>query len=147
MGRKVLTVEPFIDNIVRIHKAANAEKIEANIILITNAISNKRNQVKALQPSHDNIGGQSLLNEKDKDYNKSEKSKNKYLVETILFDDIVEYLPKNKENKIFERAILKIDIEGFEPYAFEHASKLFNTLDIPIVFMEWGINFFQYLLN
>ena len=39
---------------------------------------------------------------------------------------------------IFKKAVLKIDIEGFEPFAFAHASLLFNTLDIRIIFMEWG---------
>lgn len=34
---------------------------------------------------------------------------------------------------------MKIDIEGFEPYAFSHAQKLFAKLDIRFIFMEWGI--------
>ena len=58
MGRDVLTVEPFYDNILRIHKAAKEEKIEAKIKLIKNAISDKRNEVKLLQVSDNNIGGQ-----------------------------------------------------------------------------------------
>jgi hypothetical protein len=32
----------------------------------------------------------------------------------------------------FKKAIIKIDIEGFEVFAFEHASLLFDTLDIRI---------------
>jgi len=138
MGRKVVTVEPFYDNILRIHKAAFLEKTFKNIILIKNAISNKRNETKLLTSNQINIGGQSLLDNKDKIY-KMDKN-NKYLVETILFDDIVPYLPyKNDSTKErFKKAILKIDIEGFEPFAFEHASLLFDTLDIRIIFMEWG---------
>jgi FkbM family methyltransferase len=138
MGRKVVTVEPFHDNILRIHKAAYLEKTYKNILLIKNAISNKRNEIKLLGSSHNNIGGQSLLDHKDKIYKKDEN--NKYLVETILFDDIVPYLPyKNDTTKErFKKAILKIDIEGFEPFAFEHASLLFDTLDIRIIYMEWG---------
>jgi FkbM family methyltransferase len=138
MGRKVVTVEPFHDNILRIHKAAYLEKTYKNILLIKNAISNKRNEIKLLGSSHNNIGGQSLLDHKDKIYKKDEN--NKYLVETILFDDIVPYLPyKNDTTKErFKKAILKIDIEGFEPFAFENASLLFDTLDIRIIYMEWG---------
>ena len=59
------------------------------------------------------------------------------MVETIWFDDILDFLPKNNENKNFEKAILKIDIEGFEPFAFMHAEKLFDSIEIPIIFMEW----------
>ena len=138
MGRKVVTVEPFHDNILRIHKAAYLEKTYKNILLIKNAISNKRNEIKLLGSSHNNIGGQSLLDHKDKIYKKDEN--NKYLVETILFDDIVPYLPYKNDTikERFKKAILKIDIEGFEPFAFEHASLLFDALDIRIIYMEWG---------
>ena len=140
MGHKVVSIEPFYENIIRIHKAAYLEKIHANIVLITNAVSNKRNEIKLLEANANNIGGQSLMQHKNKTFVKDEK--NKYLVETILFDDIVPYLPyKNLNTKEkFKQAILKIDIEGFEPYAFECANHLFNTLDIRVVFMEWGIN-------
>ena len=27
--------------------------------------------------------------------------------------------------------------KGFEPYAFQNAKKLFDTIEIPIIFMEW----------
>ena len=136
MGRDVLTVEPFYDNVIRIHKAATQENIQNKITLLKNALSNKRNEIKMLQPDSTNNGGQSLLQNKDKTFTKDEN--NKYLVETILFNDIIPYLPKNAENKDYKKAILKIDIEGFEPYAFQHADKLFSLLDIPIIFMEWG---------
>ena len=65
---------------------------------------------------------------------------NKYLVETIVFDDIIPYLPfKNESSKEnYKKAILKIDIEGFEPYAFGHAEQLFSVIDIRIIFMEWA---------
>ena len=86
----------------------------------------------------DNIGGQSLLQQKNKTFVKDEK--NKYLVETILFDDIVPYLPyKNSQTKEkYKQAILKIDIEGFEIYAFESSNLLFDLLDIRVIYMEWG---------
>lgn len=33
---------------------------------------------------------------------------------------------------------MKIDIEGYEPYVLKGATKLFQHLDIRVVFMEWG---------
>ena len=132
MGHKVVAIEPFHDNILRIHKASQMENTFSNIILIKNAVSNKRNEIKMLEPDDRNIGAQSLLQHRNELYEKN--ANNKYLVETILLDDIVPYLPLNSKHKT---AIIKIDIEGFEVYAFEHASLLFNTLDIKIVFMEW----------
>ena len=110
LGSKVVTVEPFHDNILRIHKAAKKEGLENKITLIKNAISNKRNEIKRLSPASNNIGGQSLLENKDKKFVLDQNDK--YLVETILFDDLVGYLPKNEQNLNYQDAILKIDIEG-----------------------------------
>jgi len=137
MGNKVVAVEPFHDNILRIHKASQLEKTYDRITLITNAISNKRNEIKMLNKEEENIGRQTLYEKRNQLFEKN--STNKYLVETILFDDIVPYLPlKNVEtNEKFEKAVLKIDIESFEIFAFEHASLLFDTLDIKYIFMEW----------
>lgn len=136
MGRKVLTVEPFYENIKRIHKAAKQEKIGANIKLVQNAISNKRNEIKLLAKNDNNIGGQSLVHTKT--YTKQEMASNPYLVETILMNDLVDQIPLRNDGQKFKSAILKIDIEGSEPFAFEHADMFFDTLDIQVIFMEWG---------
>lgn len=131
MGHQVVSVEPFYDNILRIHKSAYLEKTVNRIVLITNAISNTRNEYKLLNQQPSNIGGQSLYHNKDKKFTKDKN--NKYLVRTILFDDIVPYLPKE-----YTKAILKIDIESFEIFAFENAELLFTRLDIRLVYMEWN---------
>ena len=73
------------------HKASFIDKTFNNIVLIKNAISNKRNEIKLLDSNKDNIGGQSLLNNKEKIFKNDVN--NKYLVETIVFDDIIPYLP------------------------------------------------------
>ena len=48
----------------------------------------------------------SLRYEKDKVFKKDPE--NKYLVETILFDDLLQYLPKNKYNETYKTALMKI---------------------------------------
>ncbi len=138
MGNKVVSIEPFHDNILRIHKASQLENTFDQITMIKNAVSNKRNEIKKLAENKENIGGQSLFSNRNELFLKN--STNKYLVETILFDDIIPYLPfKNEKLKEkFKQAILKVDIESFEIFAFENASNLFDILDIRFVFMEWG---------
>jgi FkbM family methyltransferase len=131
LGTNVVAIEPYHPNIQRIHKAAFTEKTFKKIILIKNALSNKRNEIRQLHRDHINIGAQGLLMNKAT-FTKLDKN-NDYQVETILFDDIVPYLPKK-----YKKAILKIDIEGFEIYAFQNAQLLFDSLDIRIVFMEWA---------
>ena len=135
MGRKVVTVEPFYDNILRIHKASTKADVQDKITLVQNALSNKRNEIKRLSYSSDNIGRQSLLGN-NINVVFSEDSNDKYLVETVYFDDLVEVLPRNDRGEEFKKAIMKIDIEGFEPFAFVHAGRLFNKLSIDIIFME-----------
>ena len=132
-----MAVEPFIDNVYRFHKSAKLEGTENNIVLFQNAISNKRNEVKLLGYHSSDIGGQGLMGNKNKTFEKLDPN-NKYLVETILLDDIVPYLPKRDDGTQFKQAFMKIDIEGFEPYAFTNARLLFDTLDIRIIFMEWA---------
>ena len=53
-----MTVEPFHDNILRIHKASTLEKTPNKITLIKNALSDKRNEIKRLSSNNNNIGGQ-----------------------------------------------------------------------------------------
>jgi len=136
MGYKVLAIEAFYENVLRIHKACFLDETYDNIVLIHNALSDKPNEIKMLNKNDDNVGAQSLLPFNKINFTKNKT--NKYLVETILFDDIIPYLPfKNDKNEEFKKAVLKIDIEGFEIFAFQHAEKLFDTLDIKIIFMEW----------
>lgn len=146
MGRDVLSIEPFHENIIRIHKAAKIEKLTNRITLIANAISNFSNKTKKLTRENGNIGGQSLFIFKDENSFSSEDRK--YLVKTITFDELVEHIPVRSDGRIYRKAILKIDIEGFELYVFEKADQFFNAIDIRAVFMEWGqmpklINHFQ----
>lgn len=44
----------------------------------------------------------------------------------------------NSSQNSKRKFIMKLDIEGFEPYVFEKASRLFDTYQIPAVFMEFG---------
>jgi FkbM family methyltransferase len=141
-GTKVLAVEPFYDNQIRLHKAAVLSDATSHIKLITNALSNKRNEVAKLKKDSNNIGAQGLIGDKDLSLelkNVVNADESKYYVRTIWFDDILDYVPLNYQNQKFKKAILKIDIEGFEPYAFQHASKLFDEIQICIIFMEWNV--------
>ncbi|CAF1003698.1 unnamed protein product [Brachionus calyciflorus] len=137
LGRNVIAVEPFFDNVLRINKAVRTEGFGHRITLIRNAVSNKKNEIKRLFPYKGDLGGQTLLNHKKEIYTREDMQKDKYLVETILFDDLIEFLPNQPNGSPYKKGILKIDIEGFEPYAFESAHKMFNLIDFQVIFMEW----------
>jgi FkbM family methyltransferase len=136
LGKDVVAVEPFHDNILRIHKAAKTENITDKITLIKNGISNKRNIMELIADTK-NVGGQYLKENLDLQKNQEENKKN-YIVETILFDDMIKYFPKRSNGKPYDKAIIKIDIEGFEVYAFEHANQFFKNFEVQMIFMEWA---------
>ena len=143
LGHDVITVEPFIDNILRIHKAAKLERTEHKIRVLKTALSNERNQLKMLRPLYkgaeqNNIGAKGLKMEKETIMlNELDEHSTKYLAITMLMDDLVDYLPSSSSSFKL-KGVMKIDIEGFESYAFEHAKVLFDKVEIQHVLMEWG---------
>lgn len=133
LGRDVVAVEAFYENIIRLQKAARLENLENKITLINNAISNIANSNVTIK-YHLNIGEQSLFRQELAEFKETDK---RYVVKTIIFDDILAIIPKQANGKEYQRAVLKIDIEGYEPYAFIHSKKLFEKFNFELILMEW----------
>jgi FkbM family methyltransferase len=129
LGRTSIAIEPFFDNYIRLHMSAYLENLTDKIILIVNGVSEKRGERKQLTREDRNIGGQAII-----DYDTSDMPvrDSKYSLVTIVLDDLIPIIPVN-----FTRAIMKIDIEGYEFKAFKSASELLKRVDIPVIFMEW----------
>ncbi len=131
MGHNVLAVEPFTQSLKRFQKAIQIGNLASKIIILKNAISDSRGSA-ILALSHDNQGDARVQNTDMKhgsgrpcsDTTKCED------VKQILLDDIVPYLK-------FKKAVLKIDIQGYEHKALLYASHLFDEIYIPYIFMEW----------
>jgi hypothetical protein len=138
MGKKVLAVEPFLPNILRLHKAAKMAYVDHMITLVQNGLSDKRNEIVQLTPVNTNIGAQGISSIKP-DLNNTKSINVDYLLETILFDDLLEYLPKKANGKKFRRAVIKIDIESYEVFAFVHARKFFELYKVQAILMEWAM--------
>ena len=134
LGRNVIAIEPFYENILRIQKAVRIENLENKLILIQNALSDKPNEIKRLRRIKGSIGAQGLFHFKNITFSKENMKNDKFLVETVTFDDVLEKIWDKK----FQKVIMKIDIEGFEPFAFKRASKFFEIYQIQIIFMEWA---------
>ena len=142
MNRDVLAVEPLLDNVLRLHKAATHERTNRHIVVLQNAISNQRHKAQLVEIDSGNIGSMSLLSSQQRHRHQVMKV---HEVDAISLNDLVEYLPNNsnKDNlatNVLEKrkAVIKIDIEGAEPLAFESASELFESIEITLVIMEWG---------
>lgn len=133
LGRKVVAVEPFYHNYIRIHKSAQLESTVDNIILVTNGLSDRRGDLRKLQVNNENNGGQAINESLVLDSLSDEEiNADKYILRTIEIDDLLTVIPED-----FKEVIMKIDIEGYEIRAFKKASKLFSKLKINAVFIEW----------
>ena len=65
---------------------------------------------------------------------------NKYYLPTYSFISCLIFSRVTSINRNFISSFLlnfKLFFKGFEPYAFMHAKKLFDSIEIPIIFMEW----------
>lgn len=124
MGHHVVAVEPLLDSIHRIHLAAQLEKLCNRITILRNAIADVR-ALSTIRKSGDNQGDTRIeLGVKPC------QGTCPSTVKTILLDDLIEVLP-------FERAVMKVDIQGFEHKGFQHAALLFSRVTVTYVFMEW----------
>ena len=119
---------------MRIHKGAVIGKATPYITLFHNGLANNSGEIKRLEPMPGHLAMQNLVKYEDEVYTRENRSlaDQKYLVETITMDDLVDYVPRNAH------AVMKIDIEGFEARAFQRASRLFDAVDFCCVFMEWA---------
>ena len=124
MGHQTVAVEPFLESVYRLHKGALLSEVEDNLIIVRNAIADVRVKGQVVA-SGDNQGDTRII----LDYRPCIGSCSP-AINTILLNDILEVAK-------FDRAIMKIDIQGFEHRAFVHAEKLLQKIDIIYIFMEW----------
>ena len=124
MGHDVVAIEPFEDSIYRLHKSAILSKTQERILVLKNAVADRRT-LAFLRTSGNNQGDTRVVLDAQPCIGSCPK-----VVKTILLDDLRFVLT-------FSRAILKIDSQGYEHVAFQHASKLFEQVFIPYIYMEW----------
>ena len=129
MGRKVLAVEAFWENIVRMGQSIRLGDLQDKVTVVHNAVSNVYENVTFYRPP-DNPGGTHTLSEGTnlniKRYDGDHNS-----VSTIQIDDLLKIMP-------FGKAVMKIDIEGFEVNAMNGAKRFLKEFNVDHIFMEWG---------
>jgi FkbM family methyltransferase len=136
-NRSVLSVEPLYENVIRMHKAAHLENIQNRITCIINAISNERKQLSILLMD-DNYGGSYVVDNLTQMNQQHEfhLTQSSVLVNSILLDDLVDVISDRMTSG--NKFILKIDIEGYEAFAFDKSERFFKMLQIVAIFIEIG---------
>jgi FkbM family methyltransferase len=139
LGRFVLAIDCFAPNIVRLRHAIQLSNVSDRVVLVQNALFTHSGQFLRLSVDTKNIGGQGIYpssNRSDKHRAQNSLSTNNpYLVKTITFDEILPILLAHG----IRRALVKMDIEGSESFVVENGSRVFDTLDIPFIQMEWKV--------
>jgi len=127
----VVAVEPYSGSMARLFKSVQLGGVEKNVSLVYNAISNSRSTY-TLGFYSENVGG-TYLKSQEATVNTTE-CRNGSCTHTILLDDL---LPLMRGR----RAVMKVDVEGHQPRVFTNstASKFFDLIDVPLVFMEWNL--------
>ena len=130
MGRKVVAVEARLLHVQMIHHAIVLNKLQnASFVLLNNAISNNHN-VLHLQLTESYNQGHTQIVENGRGIHRGIPQSEVTDVPAILMDDLLEVIQ-------FDKAIIKIDIEGSESKAISQCEKLLNQIYIPFMFMEW----------
>ncbi len=124
MGHKVIAVEPLTKTIRLLAKSIRIGKLTDNIVLLKNAISDKR-QIGTIMIDRTNKGGSLVV-----DRETCSQSTVCEHIKLIYMDDLLPFITFNK-------AILKMDIEKQEHCAIQYAARLFDKVHIPYIIMEW----------
>ena len=128
MNRFVLAVEPNMANVRRFHKAVKLNHFEDRITLFVNAVSNEAGVAEMLFNSRDPGNTRLLKIETQPGHSYIDDS---LYTKFITMNDLVQFCH-------FKRAIMRIDLDGFEHKAFAKAEMLFDNIDIPLIIMEWS---------
>ena len=128
-GRKVVAVEPLWENLLRLTKSVRINQWENRVTVVSNALSDVYENVSFWRPPGNPGGTHSQSKNVTMDTKIYVKTQDD--VPTARMDDLLQVFP-------FKKAIMKIDIEGYEPRAFRAAAQLFQAVDLGHVFMEWG---------
>ncbi len=137
LGRFVLAIDCFAPNLVRLTRAVQLTNISDRVVLVQNALFTYSGQMLRLSVDTTNIGGQGIVlsGNYSAKYRATNNisTKNPYIVKTITFDEVLPILVAYG----IRGALMKIDIEGSESFVVESGNRVFDTLDIPFVQMEW----------
>ena len=122
LGYDVIAVEPKLNTIKRLHKSVNLNGLKSRITLVTNGISDVRNNL-TLYSNGFNQGGATVI--------KEASSHRKETIKTIFMDDLLEVIHSG------EQLVVKMDIEGSECHALVHSQRFFSSVKVNVIFMEW----------
>ncbi|CAF1584138.1 unnamed protein product [Adineta ricciae] len=135
LGRFVLAIDCFAPNLVRLRRAVQLMNVHKQVVLVQNAIYSRSGEYLRLSLDTTNVGGQGIRPSHKYRGTTNTSIVNPYIVKTITFDELLPII----EARSIRSVVMKIDIEGSEGFVLETGSRIFDSLHIPLIQMEWKI--------
>ncbi len=126
LGRHVVAVDAKLKHVQMIHHSLVLNNYQKHVTIVHNAVSNSRS-TGYITTRNTNQGASYVVQGTPNTTHQQDHM----TTDIILMDDLAPIVN-------FSKAIMKIDIEGYEDKALSHADKLFDKVSIPYIFMEWG---------
>lgn len=136
LGVKVIAIEPLKINVQRVCSSVRVGNYSQNVTIIKSALSDVYQNV-TLGVDVNNIGGSFVIQGQNPSKVRASAVRGKYpdVVKTAKLDDVLQ-LPGFD----FKRAIIKMDVEGYENKVLKGGTTFFNKVDVPVVLMEWAFH-------
>ncbi|XP_076450239.1 uncharacterized protein LOC143286528 [Babylonia areolata] len=124
-GREVLAVEPIPENALRLCRSALdfGGQHSSRVHVLNNAASSSEGSVTMAMDIPRHVAHFEVSRGEGWGYGATS-------VHCVLMDRLLEVLP-------FKTAALKIDVESHEGHVIAGSKRLFQEIDIPMVWMEW----------
>ena len=141
-GRQVIAIDPLVGNLLRLCKSVQSGGLTKNVIIFFNIFSDNheimscKDQWTCAAPD---IGGPSNVSDSP--------CLEPTTFHSAMLDDILPFIT-------FEKAFLKVNVQGFEDRIIRGGSKFFSQIDVQGILLKWdfykntrGIRFLKDMLN
>ncbi|XP_060064704.1 uncharacterized protein LOC132545052 [Ylistrum balloti] len=135
-GFKVISIEPLKINVQRMCSSLRAGHLTDKVTIVRGALSDVSQNV-SLGIDVNNVGGSFVLQDRNKNKVKDSKVGGQYsdIVMSTTLDNILQLPGLN-----LTRAVIKMDVEGYEHKVVRGGTEFFDSVIIPTVLMEWAFH-------
>ncbi|XP_046381292.2 uncharacterized protein LOC124152409 [Haliotis rufescens] len=128
MGRRVVAVDPLVENVMRLCATAQEAKLADRITILFAALSDDYRTV-TFKREKANIGGTVIKQVPNATFDINDNY-NPDFISTVRLDDILQFVD-------FPKAFIKVDVENHEYEVLKEGKQLFSKIDIRDIMMEW----------
>lgn len=132
-GFPVVFVDANLDNLHLISRSVKMNKLRG-IRLINNAVSNTSDEISTFKICEKNVGSTGILGSRELANDCKGRESKIYQVRSITLDDLVNVVKDLVP--VSGKAVMKLDIQGFDERSLLRAHFLFEELDIRIIMTE-----------